>query len=151
MKTKKNGNLLVIEIPKSGFSEQAIANLEKLIESKAGLIKKAIGTESLVVEKTEDKLSFPWFSADADGDAVKAYVKFITALCEMAKTQQRVTATAKSNENEKFAFRCFLLRLGFIGDEYKAERKILLSKLTGNSSYAKFKKPKEDEVATFSE
>ncbi len=147
MKTKKNGNQLVIEIPKSGFSEQAIANLEKLIESKAGLIKKAIGTESLEVEKTEDKLSFPWFSADTDGDAVKAYAKFITALCEMAKTQQRVTATAKDSENEKFAFRCFLLRLGFIGDEFKAERKILLSRLTGNSAFKSGNGKKEETEA----
>ena len=36
---------------------------------------------------------------------------------------------------EKYAFRCFLLRLGFIGNEYKAERKILLKNLSGNSSW----------------
>ena len=37
----------------------------------------------------------------------------------MAKNQKRITAKPKQNENEKYAFRCFLLRLGFIGDEYK--------------------------------
>lgn len=37
--------------------------------------------------------------------------------------------------DEKYAFRCFLLRLGFIGNEYKAERKILLKNLSGNSSW----------------
>ncbi len=38
-------------------------------------------------------------------------------------------------DNEKYAFRCFLLRLGFIGSEYKAERKILLKNLCGSSTF----------------
>ena len=43
--------------------------------------------------------------------------------------------TEKAVENEKYAFRCFLLRLGFIGAEYKTERKILLKNLTGSSTF----------------
>ena len=39
------------------------------------------------------------------------------------------------HQNEKYAFRCFLLRLGFIGDEFKADRKILLSKLDGSAAF----------------
>ena len=42
-------------------------------------------------------------------------------------------------ENGKYTFRCFLLRLGFIGDEYKQSRKILLSKFEGSSSYKSVK------------
>lgn len=38
-------------------------------------------------------------------------------------------------DNEKYAFRCFLLRLGFIGDEYKADRKVLLKNLSGSSAF----------------
>ena len=41
----------------------------------------------------------------------------------------------KEVENEKYAFRCFLLRLGFIGKDYKDERKILLRNLTGSSAF----------------
>ena len=41
----------------------------------------------------------------------------------------------KETDNDKYAFRCFLLRLGFIGSEYKAERKILLRNLTGSSAF----------------
>ena len=63
------------------------------------------------------------------------YTKFITAICEMTMKQKRITAKPKENENEKYAFRCFLLRLGFIGDEYKADRKLLLSKLNGSSAF----------------
>jgi hypothetical protein len=53
----------------------------------------------------------------------------------MARNAKRVTATEKEVDNEKYAFRCFLLRLGFIGAEYKTERKILLKNLTGSSAF----------------
>lgn len=60
---------------------------------------------------------------------------FVTKLIEAAKSQKRVTAKPKSVENEKFAFRCFLLKLGFIGDEYKTARKILLKNFEGSSAF----------------
>jgi len=126
---------LAIELPLEGFSETALDNLEKLVTSKAALIKKAIGTDNLPVEKTEDTLRFPWFSSDLEGYEVNAYTKFIAALCDMAKNQKRIIAKEKPVDNEKYAFRCFLLRLGFIGEDYKAERKILLANLSGNGSF----------------
>lgn len=126
---------LVIEMPRDGFSETAIANLDRLVQSKATLIKKALGTDRLPIEQTEDRLRFPWFFGSLAAEEVNAYARFIGALCAMAKTQQRVTATEKPVDNEKYAFRCFLLRLGFIGPEYKEERKILLSKLSGSAAF----------------
>lgn len=126
---------LVIEMPLSSFTDTALDNLERLVESKASLIKKALDAETLEFEVTDDKVRFPWFEDGTDPDAVKAYIHFVTALCEMAKTQQRVNATEKQVENEKYAFRCFLLRLGFIGAEYKEERKILLRNLSGSSAF----------------
>lgn len=126
---------LTIEMPLDGFTEEAINNLEKLIASKASLIKKAIGAEALTLELTENTLRFPWFKHSADGNVVDAYIRFVAALCSAAKEQKRVTAHEKNVENEKFAFRVFLIRLGFIGDEYKSARKILLSNLTGNSAF----------------
>ena len=53
----------------------------------------------------------------------------------MAKQQQRILATNKLVDNEKYAFRCFLLRLGFIGEAYAETRKILLQNLSGNGSH----------------
>lgn len=41
----------------------------------------------------------------------------------------------ETNMKIEYAFRCFLLRLGFIGSEYKKERKILLKNLTGSSAF----------------
>ena len=126
---------LSIEFSLVGFTDIALSNLEKLVASKAPLIKKAIAADSLPIEQTEEKLCFPWFSAEASADKVDAYAKFILALCEMAKNQKRVTATEKPVESEKYAFRCFLLRLGFKGSEYAAARKILLANLSGSGSF----------------
>lgn len=122
---------LSIEIP---FDKVNVGNLTKLIDAKGNLIRKALGTDDLRIEMKEDRVAFPWFS-EADADSAKAYTDFISALCRMSKEAKRVTATEKEVENEKYAFRCFLLRLGFIGDEYKMDRKILLKNLTGSSAF----------------
>lgn len=126
---------LVIEMPLDGFGPTEISNLEKMIASKAPLLRKALGIENLSVQQTETTLRFPWFSGALSGDEVKAYTQLIAALCQAAKTLKRVTAKEKTVDNEKYAFRCFLLRLGFIGEEYKPMRKILLRNLAGNSSF----------------
>lgn len=126
---------LTIELPLDGFNDAALTNLDRLIASKAALIKKAIGADALPVERTETTLRFPWFRFDASPEEVSAYTQFIGALCAAAKEQHRVTAKEKPVENEKFAFRIFLIRLGFVGDDYKAARKVLLKSLTGNTAF----------------
>lgn len=125
---------LTVALPRENFTDNALENLQKLVDSKAALMKKALAVDALPVEVTEDKVSFPWFS-QVDSDSTKAYTHFITALCNMAKNQKWITAKEKAAENEKYAFRCFLLRLGFIGPEYKEERKILLRNLKGSSAF----------------
>lgn len=134
-KATEEPDALVIELPREHFTEVGLENLQKLIESKEALIKTALGVSDLPLEVTEDRIRFPWFTFPVTPEEIKAYSTFITALAKLAKEQQRVTAKPKEIENEKYAFRCFLLRLGFIGDEYKAERKILLSKLIGSSAF----------------
>ena len=123
---------LTVEIP---LDKVSLGNLTKLLEAKGKLIRKALGISELSIEILEDRVAFPWFEELPDSDAAKAYTHFISALCEMSRNAKRVTATEKPVENEKYAFRCFLLRLGFIGSEYKAERKILLKNLTGSSAF----------------
>ena len=136
---------LVIEMPLSSFTDTALDNLKRLVESKGNLIKKALGAETLELEITDDKVQFPWFEDGSNPDAVKAYTHFVTALCEMAKNQKRITAKEMETDNEKYAFRCFLLRLGFIGAEYKEERKILLRNLTGSSAFKTLKSEVTDD------
>lgn len=88
-----------------------------------------------LVERLQEK----GFADGSNPEAVKAYTHFVSALYDMARNQKRVTAKEKETDNDKYAFRCFLLRLGFIGEDYKAERKILLRNLSGSSA---FKSPK---------
>ena len=122
---------LTVEIP---LDKVKVGNLTKLLEAKGSLIRKALGISDTKIEIKEDRVSFPWFS-EVDADEAKAYTHFIAALCEMSRNAKRVTATEKEVDNEKYAFRCFLLRLGFIGAEFKAERKILLKNLAGSSAF----------------
>ena len=124
---------MAIQMPEMTGDE--LSRLEALIESKESLIKKAIGADSLMVGEKDGKLDFAWFKADATPDEIKAYMDLVTALCKMAKEAKRITAKDKPVENEKYAFRCFLLRLGFIGDEFKTSRKILLKNFTGSSAF----------------
>ncbi len=126
---------LTVEMPRAGFTAAALENLRKIIASKAELFKRAIGTDTVEVEVTEDKLRFPWFTLHGlDGEA-DAYTKLIAGICDMAKRQKRVVARERAITNEKFTMRVFLIRLGFIGPEYQAARTLLLRNLTGNSSW----------------
>lgn len=124
-----------IQIPMASFTNATLQNLFDLIDAKGSLIRNALGVTDLPVNLMDDRLDFPWFPADSTSEEVKAYMDFITALCNMARTQKRITAKEKAVDNEKYAFRCFLLRLGFIGAEHKQARKILLRNLTGSSAF----------------
>lgn len=125
---------LTITMPRDFFTEQALDNLKQIIQNKHRLISHALGTDDLDIEETDDKIEFPWFSIEQDGDG-DAYLKFISALCGFAKNRKRVLDKEDSSDNEKYAFRCFLLRLGMIGADYKAARKVLLRNLTGSSAF----------------
>lgn len=141
---------LTIEVPLKGFTPEKLENLTKLVGAKAALLKAVLGVDELPIQMTEDTLGFPWFGEDIDADHTAAYSTLVSLLCRTALAKKRVTAKEKDADgNPKYAFRCFLLSLGFIGDEYKAARKILLSKLDGNSSWKNGKKEEaaSDEVS----
>ena len=124
-----------ISMPRSQFTDSNLKNLKAIVAAKGNLIKKALGTNELPIEVTDTKVSFPWFVGTPTPEELKAYDTFICKLCEMARNQKRVSAKEKEVDNEKYAFRCFLLRLGFIGAEFKTERKILLRNLAGSSAF----------------
>ncbi|HEL1035324.1 hypothetical protein JDBNIEOD_01402 [Streptococcus equi subsp. zooepidemicus] len=111
-----------------------LAKLNKILENKGDLIKKALGVTSLEIKEDEEKVSFPWFE-NIDNEHLMTYTKFIVALCKMSINAKRINESSKEVVNEKYAFRCFLLRLGFIGDEFKKDRKLLLEKLSGSSAF----------------
>ena len=133
--TADNGCSLTVSIAANTLDEIARKNLAALLEVKGALICKALGVNELTVDYSDELATFPWFNEPLNADEAKAYTRFIGALCEMARNQKRITAKEKDVDNEKYAFRCFLLRLGFIGNDYKSERKILLRNLSGNSAF----------------
>lgn len=116
------------------LTEEEFSRLQQLVNGKATLLKHAFGAEDLPIVREEGQIAFPWFTA-SDGDHTAAYSIFLVKLIELAKNSKRVTTKDKDVENERYAFRCFLLRLGFIGDEYKGARKVLQENLTGSSAF----------------
>lgn len=126
---------LAIELPKDGMTSTAIENLRKLAASKATLLKKALGTDSLPITEHPDRIEFGWFRPTDDQTEIAVYYQLVQGLCELARSQQRVNAKEQIVENERYALRCFLLRLGFIGTEYKDARKILLKNLSGSAAF----------------
>ena len=84
-------------MPKDGFTDEAIANLKHLVESKATLIKSA-GREEPDDHGRGRQNFLPWFSGFPAPEEISAYAKFIGRLCGMAKTQKRVTAKDKDGQ-----------------------------------------------------
>lgn len=140
MEEEAEVNRLCISFPKSMYDERTLENLKNLVEGKGALMKKAFKSESLEIVVDDEKVSFPWFEL-IDSDHFNAYTQFIAAITKMAREQKRILGKERAVENEKYAFRCFLLRLGFIGDDYKLTRKILLENLEGSAA---FKTKKEE-------
>ena len=141
---------LSISLPRSLFTETALQNLDALLLSKGRLIRHAFDIREATYTLTDDRITFAWLHGTITDETAKAYATFISKLCEMARMQKRVTAKEKIVDNEKYAFRCFLLRLGMIGNAYKESRKILLQNLTGSSAF-KSGHRKGDERHAFSE
>ena len=133
--TDTSADKITIEIPIDNYTDKQISNVINIVKGKSTLIKKSLGVKKVPVERTETTLKFPWFKLETDAEKIDVYAAFIAGLCKKAKNQIRASAIEKRVQNEKYAFRIFLLKLGFIGDEYKAIRKILLANLKGDSSF----------------
>ncbi|MBR0577209.1 virulence protein [Proteiniclasticum sp. BAD-10] len=128
-------DVLCIELPLKDTTDAAIDNLRRMVDSKATLIKKALGADSLEIEVTEERIRFPWFDRIPEPEVISATAHFLGHMLDAAKSHKRVTAKEKETDNEKYAFRCFLLRLGFIGVEFKETRRTLLRNLTGSAAF----------------
>ena len=126
---------LTISLPLDGFNPDSLDRLQKLIDSKATLIRKALGADRLTLQASDGTVRFPWWDALPEPEEAQAAAAFIAAICKMAKEARRVTATEKDVESEKYAFRGFLLRLGFIGSDSRAQRKLLLKNLSGSAAF----------------
>lgn len=127
-------NKLTVQMPIDSLSEPTINRIRRIIENKGELFKAAFKTDSLDIVKTEKTVDFPWFTVEQDGDA-EAYCTFISMLCDFAKNLKRINYKPDVSDNEKYTFRCFLIRMGLVGDNFKAARKVLLRNLSGSSAF----------------
>lgn len=137
-------NGLTVELPLELVDDSTIDRLRKIVENKGELFKAAFNTYNLDIIVDEDKVCFPWFTVEQYDDT-NAYCTFISMLCEFAKNQSRINNKPETTDNPKYTMRCYLLRLGMIGAEYKAVRKVLLRNLSGSSAFRKA--GKENEVS----
>ena len=134
---------LTVQMPADFFTQHTLSNLRQICENKAALFQAAFQTDSLDIISSDEKVEFPWFKVEQDGDA-DAYCTFISMLCEFAKNQGRINRKPNTSDNPKYTMRCFLIRLGMVGAEFKAARKVILRNLTGNSA---FRKVANDEIS----
>ena len=93
---------------------------------------------------TKGTVEFRLFQFDAPADGkknglhagqLKSYIQLCMALSQMAKEVRTASPKPQQNENPKYAMRTWLLRLGFIGDEFKTARDILTRRLAGDTAF----------------
>ncbi len=93
---------------------------------------------------TKGTVEFRLFQFDAPADGkqnglhagqLKSYIQFALALSQMAKEVRTASPKPQQNENPKYAMRTWLLRLGFIGEEFKTAREFLTKRLAGDTAF----------------
>ena len=93
---------------------------------------------------TKGTIEFRLFQFDAPADGkqnglhagqLKSYIQLCLALSQMAKEVRTASPKPQQNENPKYAMRTWLLRLGFIGDEFKTARELLTRRLSGDAAF----------------
>ena len=86
-------------------------------------------------ERPAHTIEFRAFNATLHAGKIKAYIQLCLAISAQALTTKAASATRPQTDNPKYTFRCWLLRLGLIGDEFKTARKHLLANLPGNAAW----------------
>lgn len=84
---------------------------------------------------TKGTVEFRLFNSTTHAGEIKAYIQFCLAVSYQALTQKKASARKTVTDNEKYAFRCWMLRLGLSGDEFKTCRLHFLKHLEGNSAW----------------
>ena len=84
---------------------------------------------------TKGTVEFRLFNSTTHAGEIKAYIQFCLAVSQQALNQTSARARRTETDNEKYTFRCWMLRLGLIGDEFKTCRLHFLKHLSGNSAW----------------
>ena len=86
-------------------------------------------------ERPAHTIEFRAFNGTLHAGEIKAYIQLCLAISAQALSTKAASSTRPVTDNPKYTFRCWLLRLGFIGDEFSTAREHLLKKLPGNAAW----------------
>ena len=138
--------ILTISVPRSKVPDDVLIRLQTIVLNKKVLFQRALQTDALPIETTDEEVSFPWFTLTGiDGEA-EAYAQFISHLVKMADEQTRVLDKPYDGDNDKFAMRIFMVRMGMKGAQFALARKLMMHHLTGNSGWRYGAPPKKEEA-----
>ena len=113
--------------------DQLKENVNPTVENVKKIIKYNPSLEGLMID--DDRISFTGFPQTDDPEDIKIFMELADLMNKTALEQKRILPREKQEENEKYAFRTWLVRIGMDGPEYKAARKRLLRDLSGNSAF----------------
>ena len=87
------------------------------------------------ITMTTEEISFSTLPETTAPEKLRAFTELVAMMNKQAIDQKRVQAKAVNEENEKYALRIWLTRLGMNGPEFKSTRKILMENLSGHSAF----------------
>ena len=80
-------------------------------------------------------IEFRAFNASLHAGEIKSFIQLAMAISHQALKSSAASARRPETDNPKYTFRCWLLRLGFIGDEFATAREHLTKHLPGNAAW----------------
>ncbi len=115
-------------------------NLNNLYRSRGALLQKAVGREfrrlaDFTLLDGQGLVTMTLYPSSLDENDVRSYVQLSQGIAGLAAKSKRIRHKENDSPNEKFQLRTWLVRLGFVGEEYKYARKLLTENLSGNSAW----------------
>lgn len=118
-----------------GLNKANIQTIEEFKTEIAG--KQQSAYRGIEFDFTNDTITFTFANTSPEADKIETYTQFISLLSQSAKALKYASPKPTATDNYKFTMRTWLLRLGFVGNEYKKARRLLLENLEGNGAYRK--------------
>lgn len=84
---------------------------------------------------TDNNIEVRAFNSSLNAGVLRAYISLVLAISNQALTQKSASPRVTQSENPRYTFRCWLIRIGLNGQEFKNCRKHLLSHLEGNIAW----------------
>ncbi len=132
--------------------ERFANNMANLYRSRGALLQKSLGREfgrlmDFTMLDGQGVVSMSLFPSSLDENDVKGYVQLAQGIAGLAAKSKRIQHKESDSPNEKFLMRTWLVRLGFVGEEYKYARKLLTENLSGNSAWLRISETEETAAA----